>query len=222
MMRKRFSYDYPRPMVAADVTLFSVAGGKLRTLFIQRKKKPWPGRWAFPGGFVELDEDLPDAAARELEEETGLKKVSLEFLNTYGKPGRDPRGRVISHVYFGIVPYDKADVRAGDDAADALWHPAYKPPLLAFDHNEILKDALEFLKGRVLDGDGAFRFLPPKFAPDELRGVFESVLKKRITKGKFEGEMKRLGLLKGAEGKRKRLCKKTLTKRLKELGLIRL
>ncbi|MHC4780994.1 MAG: NUDIX domain-containing protein [Planctomycetota bacterium] len=220
-MRKRFSYDYPRPMAAADIALFSVAGGKLRVLFIKRGKKPWPGHWAFPGGFVEIDEDLADAAARELEEETGLTGIDLEFMGTYGKPGRDPRGRVISHVYFGIVPYDKADVRAGDDAADALWHPAHKPPSLAFDHDEVLGDALDYLRERVMWGDGAFRFVPPQFAADELKGVFEAVLRKRITDAKFDSEMKRMGLMKKAKAHFKKLDRRSLNKAMKGMGLFR-
>ncbi len=221
MRRKKFVYRHPRPMVTVDAVLFSVAGAKLRLLLVERGKPPFQGRWAFPGGFVEMDEDLPDAASRELEEETGLSGVALDFFGTYGTPGRDPRGRTISSVFFGIVPYDRTDVTAGDDADKALWHPAGKPPPLAFDHDLILKDVKDHLKRQVLAGDGAFRFLPPRFQPEELRGVFEAVLRKRISPAKFSAEMKRTGLIKDAPGGTKRLCKKTFNRLRKELAIFR-
>jgi 8-oxo-dGTP diphosphatase len=208
-------------MMTADSAVFSVAGGKLRVLLIERGKKPFKGQWVFPGGFVEMDEELPDAAARELAEETGLAKVHLEFFRTYGTPGRDPRGRVITAVYLGVVPSAKANVTAGDDAADARWHPADKPPPLAFDHEQIHKDVIKHLKERVLAGDLAFRFLPPQFSADELRAVFEAVLKKRIRAEKFRAEMKRLGLLKSAPGGMSKLCRKTLGKLVRENVLFR-
>ncbi|MHC5035684.1 MAG: NUDIX domain-containing protein [Planctomycetota bacterium] len=218
-MRKKFIYDFPRPMAAVDMVLFSVAGQKLRVLLIRRGKKPYPGSWAFPGGFVEMEEDLPDAAARELAEETGLKEIDLEFFGTYGAPGRDPRGRVITSVFMGVVPAERASVQAGDDAADALWHSPFDPPHLAFDHEAILKDALANLKEGVLFDDLAFRFLPSHFAPDALKQVFDAVLKKRIPSDRFNAEMKRLGLLKDVPGNLKRLCRKTLGKLKRESGL---
>ena len=112
----KYVYDWPRPMVTADAAVFAFVDGT-KLLLIQRKNEPYQGRWALPGGFVEIDEDLPEAAARELAEETGLKDVPLEQLRTFGKPGRDPRGRTITVVYFGIVGKDSQQVQAGDDAA---------------------------------------------------------------------------------------------------------
>jgi len=98
------------------------------------------GKWALPGGFVEIDEDLMEGAIRELEEETGLTKINLKQFGTYGKPGRDPRGRTISVVYYGIVQEGKFIVTAGDDAAEASWFDIKKLPPLAFDHEEIIQD----------------------------------------------------------------------------------
>jgi 8-oxo-dGTP diphosphatase len=142
----KYVYDWPRPMVTADAAVFSLADGKTRLLLIRRKHEPYQGRWALPGGFVEMEEDLPEAAARELAEETGLKNVPLEQLGTFGKPGRDPRGRTITVVYFGLVPDEGQEVRAADDAAQAQWFDITDLPAMAFDHDEIARCAIERLQ----------------------------------------------------------------------------
>ena len=219
--RKKYAYAHPRPMATVDMAVFSVAGGKLRILLVKRGKDPYKGRWALPGGFVDIDEEIPLAAARELEEETGLTGVGLEMFGVFGAPGRDPRGRTISTVYLGVAPFGKSGVRAGDDAAEALWHPAFKPPSLAFDHDLVLKDARARLRETVLCGDGAFRFLPPRFNPEELKDILEAVLRKRIPDAKFKAELKRTGLLKSAPGGLKRLCRKTLNRLRKQNALFR-
>jgi len=113
-------------------------------LLIKRANEPFKGLWAFPGGFVDQDESLEAAVARELEEETGLKGIRLEQIGAFGDPGRDPRGHTVSIVFGGVV--DRSiQVRAADDAADAAWHSATRPPKLAFDHKKILKLALKRL-----------------------------------------------------------------------------
>jgi 8-oxo-dGTP diphosphatase len=141
-----YVYDWPRPMVTADAVVFEFLDGRARLLLIQRKHEPCKDYWALPGGFVEMDEDLPDAAARELAEETGLKNVPLEQLHTFGKPGRDPRGRVITVAYLGIAEGDLEEVRAADDAADVQWFDIDRLPRMAFDHDEIARCAMERLK----------------------------------------------------------------------------
>ena len=142
--RGTYTYDYPRPMVTVDVVLFRGSGDDREVLLVRRGKPPFEGRLALPGGFVELDEDLPDAAARELAEETGITGVALEQLGAFGKPGRDPRGRNIAIAFAGTAPPDAAPI-AGDDAADAMWLPVRGIRELAFDHAAILRLAL----GRV-------------------------------------------------------------------------
>jgi 8-oxo-dGTP diphosphatase len=141
-----YVYDWPRPMVTADAVVFAFLDGNARLLLIQRKQEPYKDHWALPGGFVEMDEDLHDAAARELAEETGLKHVSLEQLHTFGKPGRDPRGRVITVAYFGIAAGGLEEVRAADDAAEVRWFDIDRLPRMAFDHDEIAHCAIERLK----------------------------------------------------------------------------
>ncbi len=142
----KYVYDWPRPMVTVDVAVFALVEGKARLLLVQRKHEPFQGSWALPGGFVEIDEDLPQAAARELAEETGLKDVCLEQLHTFGKPGRDPRGRTITVVYFGIAGNNWEQARAADDAAQVQWFDIGHLPPLAFDHDEIARSATEKLK----------------------------------------------------------------------------
>ena len=142
----KYVYDWPRPMVTVDAAVCAFFEGKARLLLIQRKHEPFQGRWALPGGFVEMEEDLPQAAARELAEETGLKDVPLEQLHTFGRPGRDPRGRTITVVYFGIAGQNPPPAKAADDAAQVQWFDISDLPPMAFDHDEIVRCAIERLK----------------------------------------------------------------------------
>ena len=142
----KYVYDWPRPMVTVDAAVFAFGDGKAKLLLIQRKHEPFQDHWALPGGFVEMDEDLPEAAARELAEETGLKDIPLEQLHTFGRPGRDPRGRTITIVYFGMAGKHTQPIRAGDDAAKAQWFDIESLPRMAFDHEEIVHCAIKRLK----------------------------------------------------------------------------
>ena len=128
--------EYPGISVAVDVVLFR-RGDPNQVLLILRGRPPFMGRWALPGGFVEMDEDLLTAARRELAEETGLTGVALTQLGAFGAVDRDPRRRIISITYWGVIERD-LEVAAGDDAARAAWHPLTNLPPLAFDHGEIL------------------------------------------------------------------------------------
>lgn len=142
----KYVYEWPRPMVTADAAVFAFFDGRVRLLLIQRKRDPYRGRWALPGGFVEIDEDLPEAVARELAEETGLTGVCLEQLRTFGRPGRDPRGRTITVAYFGIAEKDWDRVQAADDAEHVQWFDIEDLPKMAFDHDEITQCAIERLR----------------------------------------------------------------------------
>lgn len=150
MSRGPYCYKYPRPMVTVDAVVFRRTKERLEVLMIERKNDPFAGCLALPGGFVEMDEDLLDAAKRELFEETRLKNVHLAQLCTFGTPGRDPRGRTISVVYAGVVKSSRTQVQGGDDAARAVWVSARRCGKLAFDHNDILRCALRWLSRQSL------------------------------------------------------------------------
>lgn len=136
-----FTYDFPRPAVCVDAVIFKREKARLWILLIQRGHYPYEGMWALPGGFIEMEETLSESIARELEEETGLKNLLLEQLYTFGDPGRDPRGRTISVVYWGMAGVEMG-TRAGDDARNAQWFPIEDTPPLAFDHDRIMEKAL--------------------------------------------------------------------------------
>lgn len=147
----RYVYEWPRPMVTADAVVFRFAKGKVWLLLVKRGNEPYKGKWAVPGGFIELEEELEDAAARELEEETGLVAVRLEQMRTFGAVGRDPRGRQITVVFMGIAEEGQDRLRAGDDAAEAKWFDIDKlPESMAFDHREVAQFAIGKLKGMTL------------------------------------------------------------------------
>lgn len=166
--------------VAVDLTVLTVRDEGLCVLLIKRGVPPFKGRWALPGGFVQQSEDLPNAALRELGEETGMADlaVHLEQLATYGRPSRDPRGRVISVAYLALVP-DLPDPNAGSDAADASWHPVEdlldNPRRLAFDHHEILADAIERARSKLEYSPIGAAFCGKTFTINELRQVYEAV-----------------------------------------------
>jgi 8-oxo-dGTP diphosphatase len=153
---KIYCYEYPRPAVSVDIVLFHRSRKEIDVLLIKRAREPFKGRWAFPGGFVDEDESLEHAAARELLEETGLRDIPLEQIGAFGDPGRDPRGHTVS-VVFAAMLGDRLDATAADDAADAAWHPALAPPKLAFDHKKILSLALKRVVGNSLSRNGIAR-----------------------------------------------------------------
>lgn len=147
----KYIYDWPRPMAAADVAVFWFSAGKARLLLISRKREPFKGKWALPGGFVDIDEEFDEAAARELAEETALTGVRLEQIHTFGGIGRDPRGRVITVVFMGIATKGANRIKAGDDAAKVWWFDIEKLPKdVAFDHNEVIRFAVGKLKRRKI------------------------------------------------------------------------
>lgn len=133
-----YTYEYPHPAVASDVALLRPVGPGHEILLIERRYPPFEGAWALPGGFIEIDEDLEDAARRELAEETGLCAGALVQIGAFGAPHRDPRERVISIVFAGFVPTKAREVTAGDDATNAQWFDLTALPPLAFDHAEVI------------------------------------------------------------------------------------
>lgn len=138
-------------MVTADAVVFRFSRGRVWLVLVRRGDEPYKGYWAIPGGFVELDEELEDAAARELKEETGLVGIRLEQMRTFGTCGRDPRGRQITIVFMGIAGSGQIRLKAGDDAAEARWFDIDKlPESMAFDHREVAAFAIKRLKRKKI------------------------------------------------------------------------
>lgn len=189
-----YTSRYPIFSVTVDIAIFTISDDELCVLLVRRKEDPHRGALALPGGFVGIDEDIAAAARRELGEETGVTEVVLEQLATYGAPGRDPRGRVVSVAHVAVVPQPVAP-RAGSDAAEALWVPI--GPLLAgrrqvaFDHRRILVDALERVRAKLEYTTLATAFVGEEFTLSELRHVYEVVWGADFDAGNFQRKMRR-------------------------------
>lgn len=178
-----------------DCVVFGIDDGDLKVLLIQRDLAPFEGHWALPGGFVQMDESLPEAALRELREETGLERVFMEQLCTYGEVERDPRGRVVSVAYYALVKLGDHRVQAATDARDASWFSVWDTPTLAFDHEAILQDAVLRLKGKVRYQPLGFELLPRKFTLTQLQRVYEVILERELDKRNFRKKILAMELL---------------------------
>ncbi len=146
MAKKRYIYEYPRPMVTVDVVVFTAVERRLSVLLIKRRHEPYLDHWALPGGFIEMDETLEASAARELREETGMAGMELNPIGVFGDPGRDPRGRCISVAYMAVVDWHDQVPVAGDDALETAWFSVVELPKLAFDHYKIIQKAVQELR----------------------------------------------------------------------------
>ncbi len=190
-----FSYPYPRPAVSVDSILLSWCDGHLRLLLIQRGRSPFKEQWALPGGFVDADEDIDAAAARELSEETGLRDVALEQWKAYGTPQRDPRTHVITIVYSGMLAWNSQDIIAGDDAKAVRWCPIDQLPKLAFDHADILQSFLMHLQIKIRCLPIGREMLPPEFPLGDLRHIYETILKEKLNANVFAKHIIAMGHL---------------------------
>jgi len=189
------TYEYARPALTVDCVVFGVDDHDLRVLLIQRGLPPFEGKWALPGGFVRIDEPLEEAARRELEEETGLAKVFLEQLYTFGAVDRDPRERVVSVAFYALVNLRDHHVHAATDARDAAWFGVNDVPRLAFDHADILQAALTRLRGKLRYQPIGFELLPKKFTLSQLQHLYELVLERALDKRNFRKRVLAMDLL---------------------------
>lgn len=190
-----FTSDYPILHVSVDIVLLTLREGELQALAIRRGEPPYQGRWALPGGFVQIEEDLETAARRELDEETAVSggAVRLEQLATYGAPGRDPRHRTVSVAWLGVLA-EPSDPTAGSDAEDAAWRSAdwlLASGRLAFDHRQILADGVERARAKLEYTNLATAFVEDEFTVAALRDVYEVVWGHPLDPGNFHRKVTR-------------------------------
>ena len=189
----QYCYRYPHPAVTTDCVIFGFDGERLQVLLIERGIDPFKGKWAFPGGFIKMDESAEEGALRELREETGLDNAYIEQFHTFSDPNRDPRERVITIAYLALVRLQ--EVKAGDDAANARWFPIDEIPPLAFDHDYILRIATARLREQIHFQPIGFELLPEKFTLKELQTLYESILGITFDRRNFSKKMMHLGIL---------------------------
>lgn len=191
-----FTYEYPRPALTVDCVVFGWDGRALKVLLIQRNEPPFAGQWALPGGFVQMEEELDDAARRELTEETGLGAMYLEQLYTFGGVARDPRGRVVTVAYYALIDLHRYAQPAGaSDARDAAWFAFPDLPQLAFDHDRILDVAYRRLQGKIVYRPIGFELLPDKFSFSQLQYLYETILGEEFDRRNFRKKMLSMGIL---------------------------
>ncbi|HET9217994.1 MAG TPA: NUDIX domain-containing protein [Terriglobia bacterium] len=191
--------NIPRPLsVTVDIVIFTIRDRRLQVLLIRRLAKPFANKFALPGGFVLEKESVEAAAVRELREETGIDKVYLEQLYTFGEPNRDPRGRVITVAYYALVPHTQS-LHAGTDAADAAWFPVAELPPLAFDHRKIIDYAHMRIRNKLNYTNVGFELLARKFTLTELQLVHEAILGETLDKRNFRRRIIQQGIVKPLE-----------------------
>lgn len=199
MEELKYHYKYPHPSVTTDCVIFGFDGTKLNVLLVQRGVEPYKGRWAFPGGFVKMDETTLEGAKRELYEETGLKDAYIRQFHTFSAVDRDPRERVITVAYYALVR--TSEVKGGDDAAKAQWFSLEQVPSLAFDHDMILRQALNELRKQIHFEPIGFELLPEKFTMTQLLHLYEAILGVKFDRRNFYNKMLKLGILTELEEK---------------------
>ncbi|MBQ8673282.1 MAG: NUDIX hydrolase [Bacteroides sp.] len=210
MSEQSYSYKYPHPAVTADCVIFGFDGVSIKVLLIQRGIEPFLGRWAFPGGFMKMDETAEECARRELEEETGLRNVSVEQFHTFSDVHRDPRERVMTVAHYALVKL--SEVKGGDDAANARWLAMNEIPRLAFDHDRILRMAVNCLKERICFEPIGFELLPEVFTMTELQNLYEAILEVKFDRRNFYSKMLKLGILAEAEPRPKNASRRIPSK----------
>ena len=203
-----YTYDYPRPALTVDCAVFSPTDRSLEVLLIRRDEPPFEGQWATPGGFVEIDEPVAEAAPRELAEETGMRGVELVEFGVFDEPGRDPRGRMVAVAHWGLTRRDDHDLAAATDARDLDWFPVDELPQLAFDHDDLVTGALDALRSRARSGPIGRGLLDEPFELDALYALYRAVLAVELDEERFRRVVRRAGFLDASGGGRFRFDRK--------------
>ena len=196
---EKFEYQYPHPAVATDCVVFGFDGYELKVLLIQRGVEPYEGMWALPGGFLRMDETAETCVRRELLEETGLWVNEVRQLGVFSDVHRDPRERVVSIAFYALAR--QADVRGGDDAAGAQWWKIDDVPQLAFDHENILRAAVQRIRQDIHFEPVGFGLLGEEFTMSELQRLYESILGVQFDRRNFHRKMLQTGILREVEDK---------------------
>lgn len=175
-MSSPYCYEHPRPAVTVDLAAFAWTGGALRVLLIRRKHDPFAGRWALPGGFLEMEEPADEGARRELREEAGLVVPGpISPIGFFSEPGRDPRGRTVSLAFATVLRPGWGAIEGGDDASEAAWRAVGESLDLAFDHDTILAAAKSWLRRGLLEDDLGATLLPVPIDPVDVRALFRTL-----------------------------------------------
>jgi 8-oxo-dGTP diphosphatase len=185
--------------LSIDCVIFGYAKSKLQIALIKRKKPPFVGKWALPGGFLIGDETLEEAAFRELKEETGLQNIYLEQFHVFSAPQRDPRGRVVTAGFFALISSENLKLIATEDALEAVWWEIDKLPPLAFDHETIFTMGFAALKRAILLRPLVFELLGKKFTLTELQTLYEQIFAQTIDKRNFRKKILKSALVKATK-----------------------
>jgi 8-oxo-dGTP diphosphatase len=214
---------YKFAVIAVDVIIFTVKDGRLQTLLIKMKKRPYSDCWAAPGGLIDPRETCEKAAERVLKQKTGLKNiypvrnrvrpgrtisngVYLEQLRTFSAVGRDPFGRVVSVAYFALLPSSGLQLGITEEYAGVRWHPASRLPKMAYDHKEMIETAVKRLRARLGYTNIVCNLLPPLFTLTDLQKTYEVILGRKIDKRNFRKKILALGLIKKTKKQRRGLA----------------
>lgn len=196
--------EFEHPSVTVDIPIFTIKDNDLKVALIKRSNWPYEGKWALPGGFVEIDEPIEDAAKRVLKDKTGVEDdVFMEQLYTFGQTDRDPRKRVITVSYFALVNSENVDLRETDEVEDISWHSAYSLPELGFDHKEIIDYAIKRLRWKLEYNTAVFSLLPEKFTLSQLQDTYEIILDKNLDKRNFRKKIHKHNLVEDTGEKEK-------------------
>ena len=170
----KYCYKYPHPAMTADCVIFGFDGINIKVLLIQRGIDPYKGKWAFPGGFMNMDETAEQCARRELEEETGLKDVTVEQFYTFSDVNRDPRERVVTVAHYALVKL--SEVKGSDDAVNAKWFIVNEIPELAFDHEFMLQKAIQTIQEKILSNSKDLDKIMSSFNDKEKELIFNTII----------------------------------------------
>ena len=208
MKKQTFEYQYPHPAVTVDCIIFGFDGQNLKVMLIQRKSEPFAKKWALPGAFVNEDESLENCAERVLMKESNISGVYLEQLFTFGTPSRDPRERVISVAYMGLVKTADFELIAGNDELQIEWRDINEVQDLAFDHQQILETAIQRIRGKIRYQPIGFELMNSKFTLPQLQQLYEAILGQTLDRRNFRKKLLSMQILKQLSEKQQNVAHK--------------